>query len=47
MFRYTVGVIAHEKVNAFERILWRVCRRTAFLRYLEIEQDLEDPDTVK
>ncbi|KAI1733055.1 v-type ATPase subunit family domain-containing protein [Ditylenchus destructor] len=42
---YVVGVIAHEKVNAFERILWRACRRTAFLRYSEIDQDLEDPDT--
>uniref|UniRef100_A0A915DZG4 V-type proton ATPase subunit a n=1 Tax=Ditylenchus dipsaci TaxID=166011 RepID=A0A915DZG4_9BILA len=42
---YIVGVISHEKVNAFERILWRACRRTAFVRYCEIEEELENPDT--
>ena len=45
-FSYSVGVINHRKVNAFERILWRACRRTAFLRHAEIEEDLENPDTV-
>jgi vacuolar-type H+-ATPase subunit I/STV1 len=38
-------VINHEKVNAFERVLWRACRRTAFLRHSEIEEELENPDT--
>lgn len=42
---YIVGVINNKKVNAFERVLWRVCRRTAFLRNAEIEDDLENPDT--
>ena len=41
-----MGVINNKKVNAFERVLWRVCRRTAFLRNAEIEDDLENPDTV-
>uniref|UniRef100_A0A915N3F5 V-type proton ATPase subunit a n=2 Tax=Meloidogyne incognita group TaxID=654580 RepID=A0A915N3F5_MELJA len=42
---YVVGVILTEKVNAFERILWRVCRRTAFVRHIEIEEHLEHPET--
>lgn len=40
-------MISHEKVNAFERILWRACRRTAFLRHCELEEVLENPDTVR
>uniref|UniRef100_A0A1I8BDC3 V-type proton ATPase subunit a n=1 Tax=Meloidogyne hapla TaxID=6305 RepID=A0A1I8BDC3_MELHA len=44
---YVVGVILTEKVNAFERILWRVCRRTAFVRHIEIEEHLEHPETVR
>ncbi|KAH7703797.1 vacuolar proton pump [Aphelenchoides avenae] len=42
---YTVGVIARHKVHAFERVLWRACRRTAFVRYSEIEDLLEHPDS--
>ena len=42
---YIVGVINSEKVNAFERILWRVCRRTAFVRHMEIEEPLDHPET--
>lgn len=41
------GVIAREKVPAFERILWRACRGNVFLRYAEIETPLEDPYTVR
>ncbi|KAH7701965.1 VHA-5 protein [Aphelenchoides avenae] len=44
-FSYTVGVIARHKVHAFERVLWRACRRTAFVRYSEIEDLLEHPDS--
>lgn len=43
-FSYSVGVIAREKVAAFERVLWRACRRTAFLRSAEIEEPLDHPD---
>ncbi|KAI6200552.1 V-type proton ATPase subunit a [Aphelenchoides besseyi] len=44
---YSVGVIAREKVMAFERVLWRACRRTAFLRSADIEETLTHPDTGK
>ncbi|KAI6222495.1 V-type proton ATPase subunit a [Aphelenchoides fujianensis] len=44
---YTVGVIAREKVMAFERVLWRACRRTAFLRSADIDETLTHPDTGK
>ena len=44
--RFVAGVIAREKVPAFERILWRACRGNVFLRYTEIETALEDPHTV-
>uniref|UniRef100_A0A914ECH5 V-type proton ATPase subunit a n=1 Tax=Acrobeloides nanus TaxID=290746 RepID=A0A914ECH5_9BILA len=42
---FSVGVIKREKVIAFERILWRACRRNAFVRHSEIEEPLENPDT--
>ncbi|KAI3418218.1 hypothetical protein GPALN_010435 [Globodera pallida] len=42
---HVVGVINTEKVNAFERIIWRVCRRTAFVRHSEIAELLEHPET--
>ncbi|VDM37841.1 unnamed protein product [Toxocara canis] len=41
---FSTGVINRERVNAFERILWRACRRTAFVRTAEIEEELIDPD---
>jgi V-type H+-transporting ATPase subunit a len=41
---YSVGVIAREKVATFERVLWRACRRTAFLRSAEIDEPLDHPD---
>uniref|UniRef100_A0AC34Q8Q7 V-type proton ATPase subunit a n=1 Tax=Panagrolaimus sp. JU765 TaxID=591449 RepID=A0AC34Q8Q7_9BILA len=43
--KFSVGVIRRDRINAFERIIWRACHRTAFLRYSEIEEPLEDPDT--
>ncbi|KAL3083894.1 hypothetical protein niasHT_036465 [Heterodera trifolii] len=42
---HVVGVINAEKVNAFERIIWRVCRRTAFVRHAEIDEVLEHPES--
>ena len=45
-FTFVTGVIAREKVPAFERILWRACRGNVFLRQAAIEQPLEDPSTV-
>ena len=45
-FTFVTGVIAREKVPAFERILWRACRGNVFLRQADIAQTLEDPVTV-
>ncbi|MFH4979921.1 hypothetical protein AB6A40_006630 [Gnathostoma spinigerum] len=42
---FSTGVIRRERVNAFERVLWRACRRTAFVRTAEIEEEFLDPDT--
>ena len=45
-FTFVTGVIAREKIPAFERILWRACRGNVFLRQAAIEQPLSDPVTV-
>lgn len=42
---FVAGVILREKLSAFERMLWRVCRGNVFLRQAEIEAALEDPHT--
>ncbi|KAI1290775.1 putative V-type proton ATPase subunit [Halotydeus destructor] len=40
---FVAGVILRERLPAFERMLWRVCRGNVFLRQAEIETPLEDP----
>ncbi|KAG9509657.1 V-type proton ATPase 116 kDa subunit a isoform 1, partial [Fragariocoptes setiger] len=42
---FVAGVILRERLPAFERMLWRVCRGNVFLRQAEIETPLEDPHT--
>ena len=42
---FVAGVILRERLAAFERMLWRVCRGNVFLRQAEIEAPLEDPTT--
>lgn len=42
---FVAGVILRERLPAFERMLWRVCRGNVFLRQAEIEAALEDPHT--
>lgn len=42
---FVAGVILRERIPAFERMLWRVCRGNVFLRHTEIEAPLEDPHT--
>ncbi|XP_078332381.1 V-type proton ATPase 116 kDa subunit a 1-like isoform X2 [Crassostrea virginica] len=42
---FVAGVIIREKIPAFERMLWRVCRGNVFLRQAEIDTPLEDPVT--
>lgn len=43
---FVSGTIEAAKRVAFERVLWRACRRTAFVRTAEIDELFEDPDTV-
>ena len=45
--RFITGVIPRERVVAFERMLWRVCRGNVFLRQAEIPELIEDPATVR
>lgn len=42
---FVAGVILRERLPAFERMLWRVCRGNVFLRQAEIDSALEDPHT--
>jgi hypothetical protein len=44
--RFVAGVILRERMPAFERMLWRVCRGNVFLKQTEIEASMEDPITV-
>ncbi|CAL8247786.1 unnamed protein product [Merluccius merluccius] len=39
------GLIQRPKIEAFERMLWRVCKGYTILSYSEIDEYLEDPDT--
>ncbi|KAF3850827.1 hypothetical protein F7725_012599 [Dissostichus mawsoni] len=39
------GLIQRTKIQAFERMLWRVCKGYTILSYAEVEEYLEDPDT--
>ncbi|XP_049905999.1 V-type proton ATPase 116 kDa subunit a [Epinephelus moara] len=39
------GLIKRTKIEAFERMLWRVCKGYTILSYAEVEEYLEDPDT--
>ncbi|KAJ3604713.1 hypothetical protein NHX12_029452 [Muraenolepis orangiensis] len=39
------GLIQRPKIEAFERMLWRVCKGYTILSYSEVDEYLEDPDT--
>uniref|UniRef100_A0A670Z1U8 V-type proton ATPase subunit a n=1 Tax=Pseudonaja textilis TaxID=8673 RepID=A0A670Z1U8_PSETE len=39
------GLVNRAKVEAFEKMLWRVCRGNTIVSYSEVEECLEDPDT--
>ncbi|XP_066545856.1 V-type proton ATPase 116 kDa subunit a 2 isoform X1 [Amia ocellicauda] len=39
------GLIHRVKIEAFERMLWRVCKGYTILSYAEIDENIEDPDT--
>lgn len=40
------GLIQRSKIEAFERMLWRVCKGYTILSYAEVDEYLLDPDTV-
>lgn len=42
---FVSGTVPWEKRLVFERVLWRACRRSAFVRHAEIEEALDDPLT--
>lgn len=42
---FSTGVIPVDKKMSFEKCLWRACRRTAFVRITEVEEDFVDPLT--
>lgn len=44
--RFVSGLIQSVKIEAFERMLWRVCKGYTILSYAEVEEYLENPDTV-
>lgn len=41
------GIIQRVKIEAFERMLWRVCKGYTILSYAEVEEYLDNPDTVR
>jgi V-type H+-transporting ATPase subunit a len=45
-FSVVAGVLAREKVYAFEIMLWRISKGNVFLRQAEIETPFKDPVTV-
>lgn len=44
--RFISGLVHIAKIEAFEKMLWRVCKGYPFLTYAELDRALEDPDTV-
>uniref|UniRef100_A0A672QZU5 V-type proton ATPase subunit a n=1 Tax=Sinocyclocheilus grahami TaxID=75366 RepID=A0A672QZU5_SINGR len=47
LHRFISGLIQSVKIEAFERMLWRVCKGYTILNYSEVDGLLEDPDTVR
>lgn len=43
---FVSGLIQRVKVEAFERMLWRVCKGYTILSYAEVDESLADLDTV-
>lgn len=45
--RFISGLIHQGKVEAFEKMLWRVCKGYTIVTYAELDEALEDPETVR
>lgn len=43
---FVSGLIQRVKVEAFERMLWRVCKGYTILSYAEVDENLADLETV-
>ncbi|KAF3820600.1 hypothetical protein GH733_005145 [Mirounga leonina] len=43
---FVSGLINQGKVEAFEKMLWRVCKGYTIVTYAELDEPLEDPETV-
>lgn len=44
-FNITAGVIDRSRLLAFETMLWRVSKGNVFLKFADIEEPMEDPNT--
>lgn len=44
---FVAGVLQRERIPGFERMLWRISRGNVFLRQAELDEPLEDPQTVR
>ncbi|XP_042636526.1 V-type proton ATPase 116 kDa subunit a2 [Orycteropus afer afer] len=42
---FVSGLINQGKVEAFEKMLWRVCKGYTIVTYAELDESLEDPET--
>ncbi|XP_021778822.1 V-type proton ATPase 116 kDa subunit a isoform X2 [Papio anubis] len=42
---FVSGLINQGKVEAFEKMLWRVCKGYTIVSYAELDESLEDPET--
>ena len=44
-FNITAGVIERSRLPAFETMLWRVSKGNVFLKFSDIDEAMEDPNT--
>jgi len=44
-FNITAGVLERSRMMAFEKMLWRVSKGNVFCKFIEMDEEMEDPDT--
>ena len=44
---FLTGIINRDKMRSFELLIWRMCRGNAFLKMVEIQEAIDDPQTVR